>query len=90
MTSASQTAVELGISAGQVSKYLTLLVAPADIQERVSNDVRTITADAAFRAKIAVAGSAARTGTSAEFAAAIEDQRAKIAAIHQATRKPPQ
>jgi tripartite-type tricarboxylate transporter receptor subunit TctC len=33
-------------------------------------------------------GTAARIGTSAEFAAAIEEQRAKIAAIHQANAKP--
>ena len=44
----------------------------------------------AFRARLVSAGTAARSGSSADFAAAIEDQRAKIAAIHQAnaTSKP--
>lgn len=55
---------------------------PQDIQKRVSEDVRAIAGDAAFRDRIAKAGSAVRTGSAAEFAAAIEDQRSKIAAIH--------
>jgi tripartite-type tricarboxylate transporter receptor subunit TctC len=55
---------------------------PQDIQKRISEDVRAIAADPAFRERIAKAGSAARTGNATEFAAAIEDQRSKIAAIH--------
>jgi tripartite-type tricarboxylate transporter receptor subunit TctC len=61
---------------------------PADIRERVLRDVRDVTTEPAFRERIAASGSAARTGTTAEFAAAIEDQRAKIAAIHQANARP--
>jgi tripartite-type tricarboxylate transporter receptor subunit TctC len=61
---------------------------PQDIQRRIVSDVQAITADAGFRERVAKAGSAARTGTSAEFAAAIEDQRSKIAAIHKAIPQP--
>jgi tripartite-type tricarboxylate transporter receptor subunit TctC len=60
---------------------------PAEIRERISADVRAVVADPAFRVRRAAGGTAARAGTSAEFAAAIEDQRAKIAAIHQANAK---
>jgi tripartite-type tricarboxylate transporter receptor subunit TctC len=62
---------------------------PQDIQKRISEDVRAITADPEFRARVAKAGSAARTGSAAEFAAAIEDQRSKIAAIHKTIPQSP-
>src|SRR5262245_4327961 len=55
---------------------------PQSIQKRVSNDVQAIAGDAAFRDRVAKAGSAVRTGSAAEFAASIEDQRSKIADIH--------
>jgi tripartite-type tricarboxylate transporter receptor subunit TctC len=55
---------------------------PQSIQKRISDDVQAIAGDAAFRDRIVKAGSAVRTGSAAEFAAAIEDQRSKIAAIH--------
>lgn len=55
---------------------------PQSIQKRVSDDVQAIAGDAAFRDRIVKAGSAVRTGSAAEFAAAIEDQRSKIADIH--------
>jgi len=61
---------------------------PADIRNRILTDVQAITTDPAFRGKVATAGSAARTGTSAQFAAAIEDQRNKIAAIHKTIPNP--
>jgi tripartite-type tricarboxylate transporter receptor subunit TctC len=61
---------------------------PVDIQERIVASVQAVTADPAFRARVAAAGTAARVGTRAEFAAAIEEQRLKIAAIHQANAKP--
>lgn len=57
---------------------------PQNIQKRISADVGAITTEAAFRDQVAKAGSAARTGSAAEFAAAIEDQRSKIAAVHKA------
>ncbi len=62
----------------------------ADIRGRISADVGLVTADPSFRARLLSSGVAPRTGTPADYAAAIEEQRAKIAAIHQATAKPPQ
>jgi tripartite-type tricarboxylate transporter receptor subunit TctC len=55
---------------------------PESIQKRVSEDVKAVAEDAAFRDRIVKAGSAVRTGSATEFAAAIEDQRSKIAEIH--------
>ncbi len=60
---------------------------PADIQKRISDDVQAVTSDDGFRAKVATAGSAARSGSSAEFAAAIEEQRSKIADLHKTVQK---
>ena len=51
--------------------------------------MRAIIADPAFRARVVGVGTAPRTGTPEEFAAAIEEQRAKIAAIHQASDTKP-
>jgi tripartite-type tricarboxylate transporter receptor subunit TctC len=50
--------------------------------------VRAIGADPAFRSRIVGVGTAPRSGTPEEFAAAIEEQRSKIAAIHAASPKP--
>jgi len=61
---------------------------PPDIKQRIVSDVRAIGADAAFRARIVGVGTAPRSGTPEEFAAAIEEQRSKIAAIHAASPKP--
>ena len=63
---------------------------PAEIKQRIAVDMRAITADPAFRTRVVGVGTAPRTGTPEEFAAAIEEQRNKIAAIHQATAKPAQ
>ena len=46
------------------------------------------TSDPAFRSRMAAAGSDARSGTPAEFAAAIEEQRVKIAAINKTIQPP--
>jgi tripartite-type tricarboxylate transporter receptor subunit TctC len=61
---------------------------PPEIRQRVVNDMQAISADPAFRARIAGVGTAPRSGTSEEFAAAIAEQRSKIAAIHEASPKP--
>jgi tripartite-type tricarboxylate transporter receptor subunit TctC len=61
---------------------------PVAMLERISAEVRAVTAEAAFAARLSASGTAARSGSAAEFAAAIEQQRAKIAAIHRATAKP--
>jgi tripartite-type tricarboxylate transporter receptor subunit TctC len=60
---------------------------PLDLKERIASDVRTVGTDSAIGARIASAGSLVRLGGPAEFAAIIEEQRAKIAAIHYATAK---
>ena len=60
---------------------------PTEIRRRVITDVATTVADPAFRARVIGVGSAPRSGTPEEFAAAIEDQRARITAIHEATAK---
>ena len=64
---------------------------PASLVARIAADVRTIADNAVFREQLVTTGVAPRTGTPAEFAAAIEEQRAKIAAIHMSmTGKPAQ
>lgn len=55
---------------------------PRSVQERIAESVKAIAGDAAFRDRVVKAGSAVRTGSAADFAAAIEDQRSKIADIH--------
>jgi tripartite-type tricarboxylate transporter receptor subunit TctC len=62
---------------------------PASLKERIAADLNAITADPAFRARAIAVGTAPRSGTPAAFAVAIEEQRAKIAAIHQARVKSP-
>ena len=54
---------------------------PLALRDQVAKDVREIADDPAVREKLAVIGIIARAGTSAEFAAAIEEQRAKVAKI---------
>jgi tripartite-type tricarboxylate transporter receptor subunit TctC len=61
---------------------------PADIRQRVVADVAAIVTDPAFRARVVSVGTAPRTGTPEEFAAAVEEQKAKVAAIHAAMPKP--
>jgi len=63
---------------------------PADVSERIVRDVQAVAADPAFRSRLIVSGTVSRSGTSEEFAAAIEEQRKKIAAIHRAFAKPAQ
>jgi tripartite-type tricarboxylate transporter receptor subunit TctC len=61
----------------------------AEVKARIAADIRTIIADPAFRARVIAVGTAPRLGTPEEFAAAIEEQRARIAAIHQSSDKKP-
>jgi len=58
-----------------------------EIRQRVVTDVATIVADPAFRARVVGVGTVPRRGTPEEFAAAVEEQRARITAIHDATIK---
>ena len=57
---------------------------PSELRERVSSDIRAIAADPAVKARLVEMGAIVRSSTPAEFAAAIEEQRAKVAAIAQA------
>ena len=59
----------------------------AEIKRRIATDVTAIVTDAAFRARAESVGTAARSGAPEEFAAAIEEQRARITTIHEATAK---
>ncbi len=61
---------------------------PPDIKQRIVNDMRAISADPAFRTRILSVGTAPRSGSPEEFAAAMDEQRNKIAAIHEASIKP--
>jgi len=54
---------------------------PEPLRERIAADVRAVGADAALRERLAVLGQAMRTGTPAEFAAMIAEQRARITQI---------
>jgi tripartite-type tricarboxylate transporter receptor subunit TctC len=58
-----------------------------ELKERIAADVRAVGSDPAISARVSSMGSAVRVGTPSEFAAAIEEQRSKIAAIHRATAK---
>lgn len=62
---------------------------PTELKERIAADVRAVAADPTVVARVASIGAVINTGTPAEFAAAIEEQRAKIAAIAR-TMKPAQ
>ena len=54
---------------------------PTGLKERIAADVRAVATDPTTAARVANMGSALRVGTSTEFEAVIEEQRAKIAAI---------
>ena len=60
---------------------------PAALKQRIAGDVRTVGSDPAIIERVASFGSAVRVGTSADFVAAIEEQRSKIAALHAASGK---
>jgi tripartite-type tricarboxylate transporter receptor subunit TctC len=62
---------------------------PDDVRERLAAAVAAVASDPALAARLADAGTAVRVGTSAEFAAAIEEQRAKIAGIAAASKSAP-
>jgi tripartite-type tricarboxylate transporter receptor subunit TctC len=54
---------------------------PTNIKERIAADVSTIASDPAVVERVKSIGSVVRVGTPAEFATALEEQRARIAAI---------
>ena len=59
-----------------------------DLIDRIGTDVRAIGADPAINARLSSSGLTARTNTSAEFAAIIERERAKVAAFAQHVAPP--
>jgi tripartite-type tricarboxylate transporter receptor subunit TctC len=61
---------------------------PPEIKQRIVSDMRAVSDDPAFRARVSSVGTAPRSGTPEEFAAAIAEQRSKIATIHEAAPKP--
>jgi tripartite-type tricarboxylate transporter receptor subunit TctC len=58
---------------------------PAAIKERIAREVTAIVSEPAFRARLGSVGTIPRTGSAVDYAATIEEQRNKIAAIHQAS-----
>jgi tripartite-type tricarboxylate transporter receptor subunit TctC len=54
---------------------------PFELRERIAADVRAIAADPAIQERLTKMGATAHGSTPAEFAAAIEQQRSKVAAI---------
>jgi tripartite-type tricarboxylate transporter receptor subunit TctC len=57
---------------------------PESLKARIAADVREICADPVVAERLKPTGATLRPGNSAEFAAAIEEQRAKVAAVAQA------
>ncbi len=54
---------------------------PNEVRTRIAADVRAVAADPAIAAQLTVTGQVLNVGGPAEFAAAIEQQRAKVAAM---------
>jgi tripartite-type tricarboxylate transporter receptor subunit TctC len=63
---------------------------PVELRERIAADVRAVAAaDPEIGARLAATGQVVNTGSAAEFAKAVDDQRAKVAAVaHQIGMKP--
>jgi len=62
---------------------------PESLKARIASDVREIANDPAIAERLRPTGSTMRPGNAAEFAAAIEDQRLKVAAVAQALAAKP-
>jgi tripartite-type tricarboxylate transporter receptor subunit TctC len=72
---------------GVVGFYGSRDIAP-DLKERIAADVRAVAVDSAMVARLKAVGIAVRAGTSAEFAAEIENQRARLAPIVRDAKAP--
>lgn len=80
------TAIEAGTPALEVEGLVGLFglpLMPADLRERIAADVREVAADPAVKDRLTATAQIINPGSPAEFAAAIEDQRAKIAVTAQ-------
>ena len=87
------TAAEAGfpaLSFGAFGGFFGWRDMPASLRERIAADIRAAGQDPEVAAKLAAAGVGVRTSTPAEFAAAIEDERAKVAAIARQVGTKPQ
>lgn len=62
---------------------------PESLKERIAADVRAIATDPAMAERLKPTGATMRPGNGAEFAAAIEEQRAKVASVVQASAAKP-
>jgi tripartite-type tricarboxylate transporter receptor subunit TctC len=81
------TAAEAGfpkLSFGAFGGFFGWKGMPNDLRERIAVDIRAAGADPMIEQRLSPAGITVRTSTPADFAAAIEDERAKIAAVAQA------
>ena len=81
------TAIEAGFPALEVEGLVGLFGSrgmASDLRERIGADVKAVAADPEIAARLAGTAQVINPGGPAEFAAAVEDQRAKIAAIAQA------
>jgi tripartite-type tricarboxylate transporter receptor subunit TctC len=52
---------------------------PSDLKDRIAADIRAVATDPVIGERLAASGTIVRAGTPAEFASAIEDQRARVA-----------
>jgi tripartite-type tricarboxylate transporter receptor subunit TctC len=87
------TAAEAGfpaLSFGAFGGFFGWRDMPTALRERIAGDIRAAGMDPEVVAKLASAGVGVRTSTPAEFVAAIEDERAKVAAIAQQVGTKPQ
>jgi tripartite-type tricarboxylate transporter receptor subunit TctC len=81
------TAIEAGFPALEVEGLVGLFGPRGitnELRERIGADVKAIAADPEIAARLAGTAQVANPGGPAEFAASVEDQRAKIAGIAQA------
>lgn len=79
-----QTAAEAGypgLEFDGLSGLFASRATPAELHERIADDVRAVIADPAVAHKIEATGQIVSVGTPAEFAASIDAQRASFAAI---------
>jgi tripartite-type tricarboxylate transporter receptor subunit TctC len=78
---------EAGYPALQFDGLVGLFAAPGmpiNVRTRIASDTLAVAAEPAFAERVAATGQIVSPGTAAEFAASIEQQRAKFAAIARA------
>ncbi len=78
------TAREAGYPALQFDGLVGLFAAPgmpADVRRRIASDTLAVAAEPGLAERVAATGQIVSPGTAAEFAASIDEQRAKFAAI---------